>query len=275
MRGHGLVSSAGGLGAQDHVCWPFADGESFRRAALEFLSDGRRLGQRLMYVGDGPPEKLRADLEPLGDFDALIERGALEVLSLSAIYRVGQRIDPKAQLAVYAGATEGALADGYTGLRVVSEATALGADPANRAALTRWESLADRYAASHPVAGLCGYDRQALPDELVADLAAVHPLARDAGTLVPFRLFARPGALALEGDVDYFSAGALSRLLALTDWNEGELELDLSELGFIDHHGVLALAEHQRRLAQHGVKLTIRGAPSWVRRICDVLGVAL
>lgn len=207
MRGHGLVSSAGGLGAHDHVCWPFADGESFRRAALEFLSDGRRLGD--------------------------------------------------------------------TGLRVVSEATALGADPANRAALTRWESLADRYAASHPVAGLCGYDRQALPDELVADLAAVHPLARDASTLVPFRLFARPGALALEGDVDYFSAGALSRLLALTDWNEGELELDLSGLGFIDHHGVLALTEHQGRPAQHGVKLTIRGAPSWVRRICDVLGVAL
>jgi ABC-type transporter Mla MlaB component len=98
---------------------------------------------------------------------------------------------------------------------------------------------------------------------------------RDAGAFVPFRLFARPGTLALEGDVDYFSAGALGWLLTLTDWNEGELELDLSEAGFIDHHGVLALAEHQRRLAGQGVKLTIRGTPSWVRRICDVLGVAL
>ena len=273
MREHGVVSSAAGLGAQDHVCWPFDDGDSFRRAALDFLSDGSRMGHRLMYVGDGPPEKLRADLEPLDDLDGLIERGALELLSLSSIYR--HPIDPEAQLAVYAAATEGALADGYAGLRVVSETTALAADPGNGAALTRWESLADRYAASHPVAGLCGYDRQVVSDELVADLAAVHPIVRHTGMIVPFRLFARETTLVLEGEVDYFSAGALDRLLALAGWDESALELDLSELTFMDHHGVLALAEHQTRLAQQGVKLTVRDAPGWVRRLCGVLGVAL
>ena len=274
MREHGLVSSAGGLGSHDHACWPFDDDQSFQRAAVEFLADGRRLNQRLMYVGGGPVEKLRADLEPLDDLDGLIDRGALEVLPLSEIYPVGDELDPNAQVAVYDAATEGALAQGYAGLRVVSEVTALVADPDSRTAYTRWESAADRYAASHPVSGLCGYDRRVLPDEFVADVAALHPIVRQTGTLVPFRLFACPDGLVLEGEVDYFSTPALERLLTLTVADGRELVLDLSVLGFIDHHGMLALEAHRNRLSRQGVDLKIQGAPGWVRRMCDVLGVA-
>jgi anti-anti-sigma factor len=113
-----------------------------------------------------------------------------------------------------------------------------------------------------------------LPDEFVADVAALHPIVRQSATLVPFRLFARPDGIVLEGEVDYFSAPALERLLSLTPVEGQKLVLDLSVLGFIDHHGMLALEDHRRRLRRQGVELTIQGAPRWVRRTCDVLGVA-
>jgi anti-anti-sigma factor len=102
----------------------------------------------------------------------------------------------------------------------------------------------------------------------------LHPIVRQTATLVPFRLFAQPDGLVLEGEVDYFSSPALDRLLSLSTGAGRELVLDLTALSFIDHHGVPALEAHRRRLTRQGVDFTIQGAPGWVRRMCDVLGVA-
>ena len=60
------------------------------------------LNQRLMYVGDGPVEKLRADLEPLDDLDGLIDRVARSRCSPSPrSTRSESELDPNAQVAVY------------------------------------------------------------------------------------------------------------------------------------------------------------------------------
>jgi anti-anti-sigma regulatory factor len=80
--------------------------------------------------------------------------------------------------------------------------------------------------------------------------------------------------VALEGEVDYFSAADLGRLLDITLRDDGEVVLDLGGLGFVDHHGVMALAERAGRLGdRHGIRF--QNVPHPVVRLSEVIGVAL
>ncbi|MGH2963160.1 MAG: MEDS domain-containing protein [Solirubrobacterales bacterium] len=257
------------------MCWMYADDAEFRAAAVEFLVDGRRLDQGLLYIGDGPEEKLRADLDSLDDLDSLIDGGTLRVLSLQELQALEGPIDAEAQLTAYVAATDLAVEAGHTGLRVVSEVTAMVTASESWPAHTRWESLADRSISSRPVTALCCYDRRRLPDSLLSDLAAVHPASHAPARMAPFRFFSRePDTLALEGEVDYFSADDLVRLLEMAPDAGGEVSLDLGGLGFVDHHGVMALIRYARSIRAKGV-LSFKNVPHPVARLCELMGVAL
>ena len=271
MRRSGACSSVRGLGRHDHVCVPYADDDELHRETVDYLNDGRRLGQRLMYVGAGPEEKLRDDLSSFADAGRLFADGALVVRSLEGSYEPGVPIDVEAQLAIYGGATEEALKEGFTGLRVAAEVTALVSEPSMWEAHVQWEAFADRYMASMPLSAMCCYDRRVLPKPIVSDLARVHPLARDADGLAPFRIFAtdQRNTVVLDGEVDYFSADDLDRLLTLALPSDASSVLDLSELHFIDQHGVMRIAK--RGADNDGLRL--RNVPPATRRLCELLGV--
>jgi hypothetical protein len=241
MRAHGLVQSAAELGLHGHACWTYDDETEFIRGAGEFLADGIRLGQRLMFVGPGPPPPALA-----ADFD-------LAAVVLDDIYTSR---DPEHLLGVYGAATDHALADGFTGLRIVADVTSLPTDPAQHA---RWEAIADRFMATRPMAALCCYDARVLGPETIDDLCAVHP-ASNGGPR--FHVYAEPSGLAMDGEVDFFSAAALRR--ALVAAGDGT-PLDLTAVTFADHHGMLALAESG---------LPLRGIPPSMRRVCELMGVA-
>ncbi|HEX8745454.1 MAG TPA: MEDS domain-containing protein [Thermoleophilaceae bacterium] len=273
MRRHGHVHTAAGLGLQGHACWLYADEQELRDAALAFLEDGVELGQRLMYLGPGSVEKLRRDLDGLTALDHLLATGGLRIMPLENVYEVGAAVDPLAQLAVYSAATSAALADGYTGLRVVGDGTPLVLDAELWRAHTHWETVADRFMARHPMAALCCYDRRALPDEILHDLGCVHRSSN--APAVPFRLFAGREGMGIGGEVDAFSADGLLRLLDSATPPDGDLVLELDELDFIDHRGVLAIADHARELARGGRRVHLRGAPPSFDRLTELLGVAL
>jgi MEDS: MEthanogen/methylotroph, DcmR Sensory domain len=251
MRDHGLVTSAAGLGLHGHACWTYADDAELVRAAAEYLADGARLGQRLVYVAPHP------DVEAIARREPILREHAVEGLPLSAFYEPGQPSDPDRLLAIYTAATDDALAAGFTGLRVVAEVTELAADPSCQC---RWESVADRMMAERPLSALCCYDRRRLPRDVVRDLCAVHPVVNDP---VPFRIYAAGGGLRLDGEVDFFASDALRRVLPLT--THGDDTLDLSGAAFIDHHGA-------RVLLESGVALA--GIPHSMRRACDLMGLS-
>src|SRR3954465_9488769 len=160
VRQHGHLRSAAGLGVRDHACWAFDDRDQFRWAGLAYLEDGRRLGQRLLYVGDRDAEGLRGDLAELSDRDALIEAGWLTVVPLDEVHEVGAPADTAERLRAYDVLVDDALADGYRGLRVMAEVTRLLADAVGAAAHARWEAVADSYMEDRPLSALCGYDRR-------------------------------------------------------------------------------------------------------------------
>src|SRR5215213_1745462 len=85
MRARGCMDSAACLGSDGHACWGFGQQEEFVAAAVEFLQDGLRHGQRLAYVGSEPLDLLAAgDGEPTSlNLEALefIDHHGAEVLA--------------------------------------------------------------------------------------------------------------------------------------------------------------------------------------------------
>jgi anti-anti-sigma regulatory factor len=273
VRPSGLVDTPAGVVPADHACWIAQDDAAFEEAAIRFLDEGLAAGQRLLWVGDGVAERLRRSSGPLAGVDDLLAGGTLRVLSVTEAYAASGRFSPEEQLAFYDGETRRAVDDGFRGLRAVAEVTALAADPAREAEFLRWEHLADDYVAAHPaLTVLCAYRSDQLPDEVLSDAAALHPVAHAPASPPPFRLWSEDGRVVVSGDVDTFGAGRLRRLLGSTDLGRPAVVLDLSRVVFIDLAGVRSVASWAVALAERGIRPEVTGASRLFRRMWDLLG---
>ena len=247
MRRTGFVEAVEGLSSHDHVCWVFGTPEEFRSVAGRFLADGLAGGQRVLFSAEWAGG---GDLDGIDGFAAARRGGAAQVRDLGG-YGGAAHIDPDLQVRTYAEATGQALADGFTGLRVAADVTPLVASVAARAAFARYEFLVDGYMARHPMSAMCGYNRGALGEGAVAEMAGMHPLAPP--SLTPLRLFAADprvtgATVALAGEVDIAGRAqlrtALDRVRLVPDG--GTVTIDARELTFIDHWGLTCIADHVR-----------------------------
>jgi ABC-type transporter Mla MlaB component len=269
VRPHGRVVEIPEPGPADHVCWAYDDARELDAAAADFLEGGLARGERLLVVGDGMIGALDRNTLPFGGTDALLETGALEILDVGAAYAGGARFSPEQQLAFYEDATRKALDDGFTGLRVVAEISALAADPESRADLVRWEHLADDLVArGSGFSAMCAYHAD-LDDEALADVAAVHPLVHGPEGVPPFQVFLDADRLVLTGSVDTFTAPRLARVLADSPAARPSTVLDLGRLEFLDVAGCRVLA---RWAATLGRTLQVIGASRLVQRMWLLLG---
>jgi anti-anti-sigma regulatory factor len=189
-----------------------------------------------------------ADLDDVDGFPEASAAGAVQVRGL-AIYGSGEAVDPAMQVRAYAEATEQALADGYTGLRVAADATTLVRTPEARAAFARYEFLIDQFMTGNPLAAMCSYHVGELGHDTAAELAGMHPLAQPSATSL--RLFAsgEPGiAGVLAGEVDLSTRAHFQRTLDRADLIDvdGEITIDARDLAFIDHRALMHLVEHVR-----------------------------
>jgi anti-anti-sigma regulatory factor len=245
-----------------HTCWSFDDPAAFERHALDYLAAGLAAGERVWYVGPGATEDVARRVTGGGAsghaFGEALRGGAAAVVGLSTAYATGAIVEPAAQVAAYAAATDQAVADGFAGLRVAADATALVRTPAQLDAFARYEHLVDRYIHAGPFSAVCGYDRGELGDPAVAALACLH-----AGTNadVPFRLHAcapADGCAALAGELDASTHELLTAALEHADLRpvDGELVFDGGGLRFADHRSLLLLREHARRLGADAVVRT-------------------
>jgi hypothetical protein len=269
MRAAGPVTCGRRLGLHDHLCWPYHDLDDFVAVAVEFLTDGVELGQRIAYIGEAPADELRTRIGGIDGIDDLLDRGAAAVLPVREVYP-GDDASPEAQVASYRAATEAAIADGYRGLRVAAEATTLVSGPRIRESFSRYEHLVDRAMRSTPFAALCGYDRSRLDDDAVLEIACMHPLAREGAS--PFQVFAPIGAdLGLTGQVDTMASPAFARALQRTGLDHADLamiDVDASGLDFVDHNAILELERLGRSQA---ATVVLRDAPSVAGRLVELL----
>jgi ABC-type transporter Mla MlaB component len=274
VRQHGCINSGNGLGTDGHACWGFDQPQEFVDATLEFFDDGLRANQRLVYLSGEPVAEQRERLDPLGDVATMLDGGALHLLELKDLYALGEPVDPVAQVALFTAATESARADGYSGVRLATQSTEMVAEPCTWDAHLRLESRADQLATTFGFSALCGYKRDALPTDVLGDLAALHPTANTIAEIAPFHLFGEAGRLVLSGEIDRFSTDALLRALDYAHLPGVPTALDLAPLRFVDHYGLEALAAHARRLAADG-GCSIHNRPARVERLCELLELAL
>lgn len=274
MRRQGLLDSPQDLGLDGHACWGYDDVRGdFVDAAVAFLSEGLELGQALLFVGGPAAEEAVRSTEPLS---SMVADGTLQIAAFEAVYPDGRRMADADQWAAYVGTTEGALAGGATGLRVLAEVTSLAGTEGGWAGQARWESYADRRMADYTLAALCCFDRNVVAGDHLAGIASAHPVVDDRlRDLIPFRLYGDGGALAITGEVDAFSSHTLRHLLRVDDQPGTDRVLDLQGLTFIEHTGVRALSEYAEQVRAAGGTLTVRGGPPSLHRIADLLGVAL
>ncbi|MEV4282620.1 MEDS domain-containing protein [Actinoplanes xinjiangensis] len=240
------------VAAAGHVCWPYDDHPAFEAHAAAVLRAGLEAGEQVWYVpGDGGGAV--AGLLT-GHPRAVSRADAVRVVPLAVAYPGDLTVDPAAQVTAYTAATEDALAAGFTGLRVVADATAFVRTEAQRDAFARYEYAIGRYMRTAPMSAVCAYDRRELGDQVIAELACVHETG-PAGDVM-FRL--HPGAttaeVILDGEVDLSVEELFGRALRRTDLRPagGEVVLDAGGLKFIDHRSLLTLqrfAEARRTTA--------------------------
>ena len=273
MRVHGRVGEVPEAGAGDHVCWVYDEDSDLDAAVGRFLTGGLARGERLLVVGEGMIETLSAATLPFGGTDALVARGALRTLTLAEAYDATGRFVPEQQLAFYEAATRQAIDDGYRGLRVVAEVSALAVDPANRPDLVRWEHLADDLVAHGPgFTALCAY-RGDLAAQTLDDIATVHPLVHTPEGVPPFQVFFDDGRLVVAGSVDTFTADRLGAVLAGTPVDGAHPVLDLGRLEFVDVAGCRALARWAEAVCARPAQLRVTGATRLVERMWRLLAL--
>ncbi|HVM09950.1 MAG TPA: MEDS domain-containing protein [Acidimicrobiales bacterium] len=268
MRAFGVIHSAEGSGLSDHVCWIYDDRSEFVVSAVAFLAEGLRLSQRLLYVGDLDQTRLARDLGGLGDVDALLASGQLSIASVASTYAGTSAHDWSDQHEVYASLTEAALADGYTGLRVAADATALVATTGALDAFARYEHVVDHLCANGlPFAAMCGYGAAGTGRDGADELASIHPLSH--GGALPFALFAIENRrIALVGEVDALVADAFRTVLGRAMPVASTVEIDCSGLAFIDHAGLSML---DRLATSSRSCVVLDGGPAVLRRLLDLM----
>ncbi|MFJ4653305.1 MEDS domain-containing protein [Nocardia sp. NPDC088792] len=228
------------VGCNDHACWAYTTRSERDAAAVEWLLAGAALGQRL-FVVTADEDAAAGLLEAVvSASDTATVRGIVNV-AIEDAYDLSGPIDAGAQLALYSGMVAQAIADGFNGLRVFADITALIADPARRAGHARWEHIADAWmAAGNPLAPLCAYDIGVLGED-PQPVMAVHPLRRGPQHAVsPFGLYWGSSGRVLAGEVDVFAAQTLTEVLATLP--QGSIDLDVSELSYLSARGAAALA---------------------------------
>lgn len=257
----------------EHTCRVVDGPEAYRTAALGHLAEGLARGERLLYLADRAPADLAADLAPLADVDRLLARGALAIQSTSEVYAHAP-FEAATQVAHFRALGQAALDDGYTGLRVAADVTALVVDDDDRRRFMAYELAVDRLMVTAPIFGMCAYDL-AILGHAAGDMCAVHPIDDAPAELAPgFRLCFAPHGLALSGAIDMANhelfTTALESAAACVD---AEVVIDAAGLAFIDVRGLVMLARFRDELVARGGDLRVTNPPSTARRCASVLEI--
>jgi anti-anti-sigma regulatory factor len=265
----------------DHLCLAFAHESEQRAVATGFVTGGLDRGERVLYVTDGPEhDRVQGWLKEAGaDVSALTASGQLELRSAEETYLASGRFDPDEMIAMWRSEIEGSLAAGYAGLRVSGEMSWALADVAGAERLAEYERRVTALFKEGMSAAMCQYDCREFPSDLLAVIADGHPAtARQNALIDSDRLritpaFDRAGerVLGVDGFIDYHSAAAWSEGLRTAVAVEGDIQLDMTELGFIDVAGLRALTEVASGLPP-GRHVRVRNLASMLGEVIRLVG---
>lgn len=110
MRRQLVTSDPSELCAHDHVAWCGDGPDALHRLAVSAFSEALKRGERMLFVSEQPDP---APLADLGDLEALLDRGALQLTTVEEAYR--EISDAPGLRARFEEELDRALAYGYSG----------------------------------------------------------------------------------------------------------------------------------------------------------------
>lgn len=253
-------------GSGRHMFVSFENATELEEAAVSLVSKGIRRRELVVYASNGGEDDLQQSFEAVAGGELSSEH--LVTAPLDQIYAAEEETSPRDALttSLQAQMDEVRLQD-LNGLRVFAVSTPL----ASFSYWRRWEFEVGRQTANHNVTIICAYDATAVEREMLGDLASFHQDLRSQRPVTSFRLYPTAHGMRLTGEVDAVSAGRLSRVLACVDTaSERHLEIDVSDLGFLSHDGLLTIERFAR---DHHLQVRLVGASGTLRRLHDILGL--
>ncbi|MBD3173579.1 MAG: PAS domain S-box protein [Armatimonadia bacterium] len=183
--GDSLVSALGRLGPGDHLCLIYRSREEQLQAAIPFIALGLDRGERCLYVADeNTVDGVVSAMERGGvDVDQHRSRGALVLATKRESYLRQGHFDPDWMIQFLRVATEDALRDGFTALRVTGEMTWALADDPGAERLLEYENKLNQFFPGSDALAICQYNAHRFDPETLLGVVETHPLVVHEGTV--------------------------------------------------------------------------------------------
>lgn len=275
IRRRGLLEGPERAGIGDHLCWSYDDDRSFDQHLARYVASGLGQGERVAcFLPASSKDRTVAFLDAtLPDLQDLVDREALILGTFDQGYLRDGDFDPDARLMEYEAEVDRAVADGYSGLRVLGEATGI---LSNTDMFIRWpgyELRADLLAVRKPFIAACAFDRRLCHPSALDIVRGLHAcLLGSPAADHSFNLHAcSAGGLVLGGEVDFATATTLQR--ATTDAAASLMlpQIDVGELEFMDVAGMRALTAGIRAMALSHPKVQIVRPTPMFERLWELL----
>jgi signal transduction histidine kinase len=166
------------IGPHAHLALIYESKEEQFAAAIPAIRIGIARHERCVYVADDNTTRDVLDALRDGGIDvgAALESGSLTVATRRETTLKEGHFVPETLLRFWADAADAATAAGFSGLRIVAEMTwALHGDPGTKR-LIEFEAKVNDLVRSHPIVGICQYNRGRFAPEVILNVIRVHPL---------------------------------------------------------------------------------------------------
>lgn len=161
-----------------HLCLSYISPAEQFVAVCPFIQVGLARGEKCLYLTDEhEPETVYQALELAGvEVEQARQSGALIVLSNTELPRKHGVFDSDTMLSFLEEASNFANSQGFTGLRVTMEMTWSFDGRVDPKSVIEFEAQLNSFFVQHNIIGLCQYNRQQIPPELMLDVLRTHPL---------------------------------------------------------------------------------------------------
>jgi anti-anti-sigma regulatory factor len=225
----------------DHACLTFSDADERLDIVAAFVRDGLERGDKVVCLTDLlRPDELSADLSERGlPVEATRRSGQLEVLSSVSEYIASGTFDPGHVISGLRSRIDGALQQGYPGLRISADMVWALRPVDGLEQLLTFEVQFTELLATRRAMAVCQYDREGFDPLSLAGASAAHSRAVAAVTYhsdAVLRICRQhiPPGVRIAGELDYRSLDPLNRALAEAVRLDSDVFLNLAHLRFID-----------------------------------------
>jgi chemotaxis family two-component system sensor kinase Cph1 len=162
----------------DHICAIYSDAHELADLASAFLAEGLTNGERCWYVAAGKESAaVSGALTRRGvHVQSDTRRGALSIFAGSDAYVKRGGFDPEQTIRVFNDAIEDALKDGFSGFRAAADMSWALQFPNGSQLIIAYEAMLRSLFETSRVAGLCLYDRQRMPLQVLNGALMTHPI---------------------------------------------------------------------------------------------------